>query len=672
MVLGRLFGGKGKGDKPKPLTQAQETRAAFLKSLDPMWREAFLLINRDPDVDKVFKDEIYVNLQKGELEAVRKTIRFVFKDMSPEQQERVKHAGQHLAWADFETLNNAGILIPNSKTAPMDAVVIGHLPLDGMKATADIVFHGQGHLLTVAPTGAGKGQHYVIPTLLDFEGPVVVLDPKGENYALTAWRRNLYGQVYKWAPGEADSDCYNPLDAVKSWDDARLLADLLIVPQSKEPFWDNAAKDLLTGLIFFVIQARPAHRRNMREVCRLLAGSKADTEAMVATLKGADDERLRELGNVLESQSENLQASIATTLRTQLEAWRAEEIVAVTSATTPGWTVEEILVRDNMNVTLAAMQGRLPGHAEVGPGRVERGMQASVYLIVPPDRMSAYRSVLRVMLGQHLAEAIKWRADIDKNNKLDEDLPESFPDFPIMFYLDELPQLGYMRIVEEAVAITRSYRVRLWLFTQDMAQIKEVYPKWESLLANCRAQIFFRPNDLSTATDIAMRLGRRKDIWGGEDWVASPQKLMGQEFRGDAVIFMDGHMIRSKLGEPAFRNPNLQEWIAEQKRDFGEEVLRAPRAETPMPASDDEPDASPSGDAASTASPESKGSQREDADLVGNPEYQRRLAALQAEMRAQKPETNPPSTESGPRPPERPAGSSDNAKPPPMPPSFDE
>ncbi|HEX7074419.1 MAG TPA: type IV secretory system conjugative DNA transfer family protein [Hyphomicrobiaceae bacterium] len=672
MVLGRLFGGKGKGDKPKPLTQAQETRAAFLKSLDPMWREAFLTIYRDPDVDKAFKDEIYVNLQKGELDAARKTIRFVLRDMSPEQQDRVKHAGQHEAWASIDTLLDAGIIVPNSETIPVDGVVIGTARHEKDGGASDLVFHGEGHLLTVAPTGAGKGQRFVIPTLLDFEGPVVVLDPKGENYEQTAWRRNLYGQVYKWAPGEPDSDCYNPLDAVRGWDDARHLAELLIIPQSREPFWDNAAKDLLTGLIFYVIRSRPPERRNMREVCRCLTASKTDYEAMVKSLQGSEEERLRELGNTLESQSENLHASIATTLRTQLEAWRADEIVATTSSTTLGWTVETILVKDNIGVTLAAQQGRVPGWHSPASGRYERGMAASVYLIVPPDKIGAYRSVLRVMLGQHLAEAIKWRADIEKNNRLDEGLPESFPDWPMMFYLDELPQLGYMRIVEEAVAITRSYRVRLWLFTQDMAQLKEVYPKWESLLANCRCQIFFRPNEMNTATEIANRLGMRKDIWGGEDWVASPQKLMGPAFREDAVIFLDGLMIRSRMVPPVYANPALQAWIAEQKQEFGEDIIRAARATPPPSAPDDEPDASPSGGAGSAAPTKSEGSQREDADLADNQEYQRRLAALQAEMRVRKAETSTPGPERSAKPPERPVESSEPPKRPPMPPTFDE
>jgi type IV secretory pathway TraG/TraD family ATPase VirD4 len=665
MVFGKMFGSGKKPPEGKPQVRR------WLESLDPMWRAAVTAIAADKTVDEVFKQDIYRRLQEGRIDEARETVRKYFQFMSPETQEKVKHAGQHEAWADVFALCEAGIVTPADESDSVDSVIIGELPLGDDLRPANLLFHGEGHLLTVAPTGAGKGQRFVIPTLLDFEGPVVVLDPKGENYAATAWRRNLYGQVYKWAPGEDDSDCYNPLDAVRGWDDARLLAELLIVQQSREPFWDEAAKDLLTGLIFFVLRTRPPERRNMREVCRCLTRSKADFKTMIETLQSSSEERLQELGNILESRSENLHSSIATTLLTQLAPWRADEIVAATSSTTPGWSVETILVKDNMGVTFAAQQGRPPGWHSPAPGRHERGMASSVYLIVPPEQIGAYRSVLRVMLGQHLSEAIKWRADIERNNKLDEDLPDSFPDWPMMFYLDELPQLGYMRIIEEAVAITRSYRVRLWLFTQDMAQLKEVYPKWESLLANCRCQIFFRPNDMNTATEIANRLGMRKDIWGGEDWVASPQKLMGRDFREDAVIFFDGLMIRSRMVRPAFDNPTLQAWIAEQKRDFGEEVLRAPRAEIPIPAPD-EPNPPPSGGSESAAPTKSEGSQIEDADLADNPEYQRRLAALQAETRNGKAETSSPSPEKTMRPPERPVESSDQVKPPPMPPSFDE
>jgi hypothetical protein len=50
-------------------------------------------------------------------------------------------------------------------------------------------YEGDGHLLTIAPTRAGKGVSAVIPNLLTHPGSVVVTDLKGENYAVTAARR---------------------------------------------------------------------------------------------------------------------------------------------------------------------------------------------------------------------------------------------------------------------------------------------------------------------------------------------------------------------------------------------------------------------------------------------------------------------------------------------------
>ena len=55
-------------------------------------------------------------------------------------------------------------------------------------------YDGSAHLMTVAPTGTGKGRSVVIPTLLTYPGAVVVLDPKGENYQVTARARREMGQ----------------------------------------------------------------------------------------------------------------------------------------------------------------------------------------------------------------------------------------------------------------------------------------------------------------------------------------------------------------------------------------------------------------------------------------------------------------------------------------------
>ena len=89
-------------------------------------------------------------------------------------------------------------------------------PAHSKRAASAIVHRGEGHLITVAPTGSGKGVGAVIPALLSHEGSAIVIDPKGENYAVTAeFRRSLGQHVYVLDPfgvTDAVSDRLNPLD----------------------------------------------------------------------------------------------------------------------------------------------------------------------------------------------------------------------------------------------------------------------------------------------------------------------------------------------------------------------------------------------------------------------------------------------------------------------------
>src|SRR5205823_9324867 len=89
---------------------------------------------------------------------------------------------------------------------------------------------GEGHVLTVAPTRSGKGVSCVIPNLLDHPGSVLVTDPKGENYAVTArWRGAQGHAVHALDPFDVvgGTASYNPMDLIDSAstdvaDDARL------------------------------------------------------------------------------------------------------------------------------------------------------------------------------------------------------------------------------------------------------------------------------------------------------------------------------------------------------------------------------------------------------------------------------------------------------------------
>lgn len=672
MVFGKLFGRGGNEKKPRRQTEDEHYRA-WRESLDPEWNEVLNIVFRSEDVDRVFKSSLQVALSNSDLDEARRILRLHIMPCLPAHiRDHIKHAGQHQAWAHVNQIAAAGASFAPDKVPP-DALNLGWVEFgdDGM---AQIRFQGEGHLLTVAPTGAGKGRRFIIRNLLEYAGPVVVFDPKGENYKETAWRRSLYGQVFKWAPGEADSDCYNPMDFVETLDDARVLADLLIVRMSAQEFWDESATDLLTGLISYVKQTKPPERQNLRQVISELSGSEDDFKAMLVTLRATKRRDNVELANVLEQQFDKMRTSISQTLRTHLSAWKQENVVRTTSTTTPGFSMADIVGNDYNGAQFAAMEERAPGWQHTGESGLARGAAASVFISVQSHEIPTMRSVLRVILGQMLNESIKARAAIDKAMADEEDLPRRFPHWPIMYLFDELPQLGYMPLIENAVAIARGYNIRLWLFTQDLAQLSEVYPKWRSIVANCRSQIYFKPNDPTTAEEIASRLGRRKDIWGGEDWVASPQRLMSREFWEDAVIFQDGLSIRAHLHKLFGADQRLEEWMEEQKAAFGGTVHRAPPAPEPPDLTFID-EIEPVAEAAPAIAEPSKkkSSEKGNADGPEDAEFKGEYAALRDKAKARKEnEKNKASPEPSKGPPETPVESSDDPKGRPMPPTFDE
>jgi type IV secretion system protein VirD4 len=92
-----------------------------------------------------------------------------------------------------------------------DGLLIGHNPRTGKLLRYD----GPAHLLTLAPTRAGKGVGTVIPNLLLAERSVLVIDPKGENARITDAAREQFGTVHVLDPfgvSGRPSASYNPLD----------------------------------------------------------------------------------------------------------------------------------------------------------------------------------------------------------------------------------------------------------------------------------------------------------------------------------------------------------------------------------------------------------------------------------------------------------------------------
>ena len=183
-------------------------------------------------------------------------------------------------WAQLPDLAKSGML-------SQKGFIIGKMGYGSFIHTGDY----SGHILTIASTGSGKGVGVVIPNLLRHKGSAIVLDPKGENYIVTAQQRNRLGNkvfyydpwdVMNYYPGVNHANTtkarINPFDYLKIEDpdfidNARALASSLIVRDDPSgSFFYNEAETFLFRLIVSVCVKYPigSSERNISKVRTLL------------------------------------------------------------------------------------------------------------------------------------------------------------------------------------------------------------------------------------------------------------------------------------------------------------------------------------------------------------------------------------------------------------------
>lgn len=326
-------------------------------------------------------------------------------------------------------------------------------------------YSGSGALVTIAPPGSGKSQCHVIPNLLQWQAPAVVLDVKGELYAATSkWRAANVGPVFRFAPTDSRrSHHYNPLAFVSDepdqiWQESRFLADMLIVPSGNKEnrFWDESSKSLVSAAIAHIVYSSPPNERSMSSLLDIIHGG-APFKQMIDGLRLARDvPPMMRRGTSLAEMDEKTKANILSTVETSFQAWEDAPVVAVTDRC--DWSPLDL--------------------RNGSPGRYP-----TVYVCLKPREVEAYISVLRVFIAQHIR---MLTAELPAEGARAQILP-------ILFLLDELPRLKEMPPVAEAIEIGASYGLRVWMFAQSLGQLQQAYPNADGMISSCAVRIYFNP-----------------------------------------------------------------------------------------------------------------------------------------------------------------------------------
>ncbi|MFN8290192.1 MAG: type IV secretory system conjugative DNA transfer family protein [Chitinophagaceae bacterium] len=341
----------------------------------------------------------------------------------------------------------------------------------------------QGHLITIAGSGAGKNACLIIPNLLvNPFGSYVVTDPKGENACITARAQKESGQkVYILDPWKQQerigarhgikSSGFNPFDFIKAdpdelRDNCELVASYIVPdkPNSKEPFWDERARTLIKTCLMHIVTALPKEEHNFWTLYKMIRVSGDNWLGLLADLK-------------LNDACDGL-ISIA-----------AEEFIGMDQN---GPTISGI--RSNaQNATAIFESPQLRSsmeHSDFDPYTLSQG-NSTVYVVIPERYLETHAAWLRLVIGLSL-KAVNSR-----------------PNKRVNFLMDEFAVLGKMKDVQNAFAFSRGQNVSIWAFAQSLSQLKEIYHEegMNNFLANAAVFQAFGVKDQYTKEYVSKWLG---------------------------------------------------------------------------------------------------------------------------------------------------------------------
>lgn len=403
------------------------------------------------------------------------------------------------------------VLAPNLPLRP-SALRLGVL----QGTQEELMFDCNESLITIGPPGTGKSQT-LMRNLLTMDGGALVIDIKGELYKATAeWRRQKVGDVYRFAPADlANSIMFNPLDAVRrepedAYEDAQKLVNLLMVPEDAKgkDFWDKSGLDLLRNAILDVALHEGEtdavrHERALSKVFERLSydpggedvglteGSEMDEWARKLLAAGNGDYTnapvavLFDQAKSLRTMTSKMRSSIIKTAQIHMGTWRGPRFERLTKRST------------------------------FDPLSLRRG-KATVYICVTVEELEAYATVLRAFIGQTFYALCRGEPDQDQ---------------VVTFFVDEMPKLGRLDILENALDLGRSYGVRTWSFAQYYYQIEKAYQNGEGFLKNALVNMWMGIDD-TTAQRLSKEMGQRHGLLDGRRKpLAEPHELSGEEFR---------------------------------------------------------------------------------------------------------------------------------------------
>lgn len=401
-------------------------------------------------------------------------------------------------WATLKDIVRAGLFAAQG-------VIVGAWEDPVARKCVWLRHDGPEHVLMYAPTGSGKGVGIVIPTLLTWLHSAIILDPKGENFALTSgYRASIGHNVYKldFAAPEGETARFNPLDAVRLGSfqevaDVQRIARMLADPDgaasaSSNKHWSDNAAALLAGAILHILYRAKSQggRATLAHVIQELTHpAKSHVEVLREWLTYPHDPRAAQGWVDADGVITMTHPLVASAARAQLNREQAERSGVASSAITPLQIFLDPVLAANTACSDFTIDDLMDAERPT-----------SVYLIVPSDDHQRLRPIVRLLFDL-------WIRRLVAKMEFVAGRPAKTHRHKLLLMLDEFPTLGRMDIIRESLAYIRGWGIKAVLVCQDSVQLRECYGRDESITSNCHLRLAFAPNHPDTAKALSELTG---------------------------------------------------------------------------------------------------------------------------------------------------------------------
>lgn len=307
-----------------------------------------------------------------------------------------------------------------------------------------------GHIAVFGGSGSGKTTGIAVPTLHTWKGTIFSFDLKGD---LIGHIRKRRAQTLYMLDGSENYFYYDPFAVLRQGGEqnlaqnARELANAIIPlppPNTTDPIWSEAARDVLTGAIVYYFNLKATFIDAMMNIkaislIELFQKIKGDPSASICV-------------NPDLALNPKTLAGVSLELHSRIAVFATDPVI--------------------QDAFSASKDGRKC------PIAWESLESSDIIVRIDQSRLDQWSGVVRLMLVQ-MIRTLERRPE--------KYAPEGSDIKPTLLLLDEFPQYGKVEAITSALKILRSKNVTIALFCQSLADLDETYGREtrRTILDNC-------------------------------------------------------------------------------------------------------------------------------------------------------------------------------------------